>query len=171
MSQSYVGEVRLVGFNFAPVGWELCQGQQMAISENPTLFNLIGTTYGGNGETTFNLPNLQGTLPIHQGTGRGGTYVIGQTGGAETVVLSVSQYPEHNHTLQASTTSTGGVNDPANLMVGGGSKVYSNETPAAAMNAAMVGLSGGGSQPHENMQPYLVLNWIIALYGIYPSQG
>jgi microcystin-dependent protein len=171
MSTSYVGEVRLVGFNFAPVGWALCNGQLVPISENSTLFNLIGTTYGGDGQSTFALPNLQGRIPVHQGTLAGGSsYVIGQPGGVEAVTLTPSQYPIHNHSLLGSSNNGSG-NNPANNAVGSGLKVYINENPATPMNQSMLGLSGGGSQPHDNLQPYQVLNWIISLYGIYPSQG
>jgi microcystin-dependent protein len=171
MSQSYIGEVRLVGFNFAPVGWAICNGQLIPIAENNALFNLIGTTYGGDGQSTFGVPNLQGRIPIHQGTLAGGAnYVIGQTGGVETVPLGVTQYPSHNHALLGSSNS-GNVNNPSNQTVGSGLKVYQNEAPATPMNTSMVGPSGGASQPHENRQPYQVLNWIISLYGIYPTQG
>jgi len=168
MSQPYVGEVRLVGFNFAPVGWALCNGATIAISENPTLFNLIGTTYGGNGQTTFNLPNLQGRTPIHQGSNGVNTYAIGQTGGVETVTLNINQYPLHNHALMGS-SNNGTLNSPTNNAAGG-LAVYAAVTPAIAMNSNMVGMSGGGSQPHDNMQPYQVLNWIISLFGVFPSQ-
>jgi len=170
MSQPYVGEVRLVGFNFAPVGWMLCAGQLIGISENSTLFNLIGTTYGGDGQSTFGLPNLQGRIPIHQGSSGGSNYVIGQTGGVEGVTLSVAQYPSHNHALLGSSNAGGGSN-PANNTVGSGLQVYSTQTPATAMNSNMVGFSVSSNLAHENTQPYLVLNWIISLFGVYPSQG
>jgi len=170
MSTAYVGEVRLVGFTFAPVGWALCNGQLVPISENSTLFNLIGTTYGGDGVQTFALPNLQGRTPVHQGTLAGGSsYVMGQTGGLESVTLTIGQYPTHTHALLGSSNNASG-NNPANNAVGGGLKVYMNEAPATAMNSSMVGLSGG-NQPHDNVQPYQVLNWIISLFGVYPSQG
>jgi microcystin-dependent protein len=170
MSDSYVGEVRLVGFNFAPVGWALCNGQLLSISQYSTLYNLIGTIYGGDGVQTFGLPNLQGRTPVHQGSSGGGNYVIGQTGGLESVTLTISQYPIHNHALLGSSNNGSG-NNPANNAVGSGLKVYINENPATAMNASMVGLNGGGNQPHDNRQPYQVLNWIISLYGVYPAQG
>jgi microcystin-dependent protein len=170
MSTAYVGEVRLVGFNFAPVGWALCNGQLISISQNTTLFNLIGTTYGGDGQSTFALPNLQGRVPIHQGSSGGSNYAIGQTGGLETVTLNVSQYPSHNHALLSSSNS-GGVNNPANDTVGSGLKVYSSEQPATSMNSSMVGSNVGANLAHDNRQPYLVLNWIVSLYGIYPAQG
>jgi microcystin-dependent protein len=171
MSTPYIGEVRLVGFNFAPVGWALCNGSLIPISENSTLYNLIGTTYGGDGVNTFGIPNLQGRIPIHQGTlAGGGTYVIGQPGGVEAVTVGLTQFPIHNHALMAS-SNPGTGNNAANNVVGNGLKVYLNEAPATAMNAAMVGSSGGGNQPHDNLQPYQVLNWIISLFGIYPAQG
>jgi microcystin-dependent protein len=171
MSTSYVGEVRLVGFNFAPVGWALCNGDLISISQNSALYNLIGTTYGGDGVQTFGLPNLQGRIPIHQGTlAGGGNYVIGQTGGLESVPLTTSQYPIHNHNLLGSSNKGSG-NNPANNAAGSDLKVYINENPATAMNPSMVGLSGGGNQPHDNLQPYQVLNWIISLFGVYPSKG
>jgi microcystin-dependent protein len=171
MSESYIGEVRLVGFNFAPVGWAFCNGQLLPISQYSPLFNLIGTTYGGDGQTTFGVPNLQGRIPIHQGVlAGGGSYVIGQTGGLETVLVGVTQYPAHGHALLGSSNS-GNANNPANQTVGSGLKVYLTESPTTAMNTSMVGPSGGANQPHENRQPYQVLNWIISLFGVYPSQG
>jgi len=170
MSQPFVGEVRLVGFSFAPVGWAICQGQLVPISENETLFNLIGTTYGGDGQSTFGLPNLQGRIPIHQGSNGVSTYVMGEVGGVETVTLNLNQYPSHSHSLMASSDSTSGLSNPSNATVGSGLTVYGTATPVAPMSSVMVGASAGGSQPHDNMQPYLTLNWIISLYGIYPSQ-
>lgn len=170
MSDQYVGEVRLVGFNFAPLDWAFCNGAVQSISQNETLFNLIGTTYGGNGTTTFNLPDLQGRIPIHQGTASTGTtYIIGQPSGVESVTVTLNQFPAHNHSLLAS-TNTGGSNNPANNVANSGLTVYSTEAPNAAMLPAMVG-SIGSSLPHDNLQPFLVLNWIISLYGIYPSQN
>jgi microcystin-dependent protein len=170
MSQPYVGEVRLVGFNFAPVSWSICNGQLVAISENATLFNLIGTTYGGDGQSTFGLPNLQSRIPIHFGSNGVSTYVIGQTGGVETVTIGTSQYPAHTHSLMASTNTTGG-NTATGNVVNSGLTAYTPSTPNSAMLAAQVGTNGGGNQPHNNLQPYLALNWIIALYGVYPSQS
>jgi microcystin-dependent protein len=171
MSNQYVGEVRLVGFSFAPANWQQCQGQILSISSNNALFNLIGTTYGGDGQSTFALPNLQGRIPIHQGTGASGTtYVMGQIGGSESVTITSSTYPTHNHALLASGAQAGVVS-PGNNVLGQLSSAYSNETPssAAVMNNAVLGKSPGGSLPHDNLQPYLVLNWVIALFGIYPT--
>jgi microcystin-dependent protein len=172
MSTSFIGEVRAVGFNFAPVGWLMCQGQLVSIAENSALFQLIGTTYGGDGQSTFGLPNLQSRIPIHQGTGGGATYVIGQAGGLEQVTIGANQYPQHTHSLQA-TSSTAGSSAPANSVVGSGSKIYGGPTalPVTPLNASMVGPSNGGNGPHGNIQPYLVLNWIISLYGVFPSQS
>lgn len=171
MSQPFVGEVRLVGFNFAPVGWSSCQGQLVSISENDTLFNLIGTTYGGDGQSTFAMPDLQGRLPIHQGNNGVSSYVMGEVGGVENVTLTLNQYANHTHALIASSNSTSGLSNPTNAVVGTGLTAYGNKTPTAPMSTAMVGVSTGGNQPHDNMQPYLTLNWIISLFGIYPSQN
>jgi microcystin-dependent protein len=169
MSSPYLGEVRLVGFNYAPAGWAFCNGAQIGISSNNALYNLIGTTYGGNGTSVFNLPNLQGRIPIHQGSSGASNYTLGQTGGIEAVTLSLGQYPAHTHNLMVS--SNAAANSTAgNSTLGTGVSAYAVVAPATAMNAAMVGLSGN-SGPHDNRQPYLVLNWIIALDGIYPPQG
>jgi microcystin-dependent protein len=170
MSDQYIGEVRLVGFSFAPVDWAFCNGAVQSIAQNEALFNLIGTIYGGDGVQTFNLPDLQGRIPIHQGTSTTGTtYVIGQTGGVENVTLNLNQYPSHDHSLMAS-TNTSGSNTPANNVVNQGLTVYSTSAPVNPMLPAMVG-SSGGNQPHKNLQPYVALNWIISLYGIYPTQN
>jgi len=171
MSTPYVGEVRLVGFNFAPVGWAFCNGAIQAISDNPTLFNLIGTTYGGDGQTTFNLPDLRGRVPTHMGSNGTNSYVIGQSGGVENVTLTTSTYPAHSHNLYGS-SNNGGVSSPGNNVMGKINNVYdaAQPTSGAAMQAAAL-TSNSGGQPHDNMQPYLVLNWIIALYGVYPSQS
>lgn len=172
MSDPFVGEVRLVGFNFAPLNWMLCQGQIVGIAENSTLYNLIGTTYGGDGQQSFGLPNLAGRIPLHQGTSATGTnYPIGMIGGATSVTLTSGQIPAHTHTLMAADVSTGTVANPANAMVAASMKMYSTAAPDTAMNPAMVSIAQGGNLPHDNMQPYLVLNWIISMFGIYPSQG
>jgi len=160
----------LVGFNFAPVNYAICNGAVQQISQNDTLFSLIGTTYGGDGVSTFNLPDLRGRVTIHQGQGAGlSTYVTGQTGGVENVTLLTPQLPSHTHLVMA---NPGGANatNPLNLVFAGGgqNKPYSDQAPAAAMNNSMVSMTGG-SQPHSNQEPFLACNWIIALYGIYPS--
>jgi microcystin-dependent protein len=170
MSDSYVGEVRLVGFNYPPYGWAVCNGALLAISEYNVLFNLIGTTYGGDGQTNFQLPNLQGRIPIHQGSNGVTTYSIGQLGGTEKVTLAQAQYPTHTHFLMASANPATG-NNAGNSTVAQGPTAYTTASPpATAMNPMMVGASGS-SQPHDNLQPYQVLNWVISLFGIYPPQS
>lgn len=166
MSQPYIGEIRIVGFNFAPVDWAFCNGEIMAISQNETLFNLIGTTYGGDGQTTFALPNLQSRVPVHVGPG----FIQAQTGGEETVTLNLNQIPAHTHTPEAN--SGGGTsNNPANnFWANWTGRQYSDQPPGSLMNEAAIGFSGG-SQPHENRPPFLAVNFIIALFGVYPSQS
>ena len=171
MSSPFIGQCLLVGFNFAPIGWAYCNGNLLSISEFSTLYNLIGTTYGGNGTSDFALPNLLSRIPIHQGTGGGGTYVIGQTAGSESVTVNISQFPSHTHTLSGSSNTTPATNTPANSLVGSGLTAFSTHAPATAMYSPMIGPSGGGNLPHENLQPYLAMNWVIALYGVYPSQS
>ena len=164
MGTPYIGEIRMFGGNFAPVGWAFCNGQTLSISQNSALFNLIGTTYGGDGTQTFNLPDLQGRLPVHQGPG----FVIGTKAGSETVTLTGSQVPGHTHgagaKLQGTTNTPGG-----NVYAGGGPSLYKTN-PGAQMNAATIGPNAGG-QPHDNMMPFLTVSFIIALEGIYPSQN
>lgn len=160
----------MFGGNFAPAGWAFCSGQLIPISENETLFNLIGTIYGGDGQNTFALPDLQSRVPVHMGTGGAATYTIGESGGTETVTLTNSQIPAHSHVPNAS--SSPGVSDsPAGNVwaaVANGLP-YSNAAPSVSMNAAAIG-SAGGSQPHENMIPYVAINFIISLFGVFPSQ-
>ncbi len=174
MGTPYIGEIRMFAGNFAPAGWELCEGQLLSISENEALFTLIGTTYGGDGQSTFALPDLRGRLPVHQGSGPGvSNRVIGETGGTETVTLTTSQIPAHSHVPQAVTTT--GQADPTNRIWAASpnsAPVYAvgPVSPDAPMSNGLVG-TVGGSQPHENMQPYLCVSFIISLYGIYPSQS
>lgn len=166
MAQPYVGELRMFAGNFAPAGWMFCDGQLLPISENETLFNLIGTTYGGDGQETFALPNLQSRVPIHQGGG----FTLAETGGAESVTLTVQQIPVHTHPLVASTAIAGG-SDPTNSVTGqSGSITLYREQPANQPMAATTAGPDGGSQPHENIQPYLCINFIISLFGIFPHQ-
>jgi microcystin-dependent protein len=172
MGSPYVGEIRMFGGNFAPAGWALCQGQQIPISENETLFNLIGTTYGGDGQQTFNLPNLQSRVPMHMGSNSLGTYTIGQTGGVETVTLTTQQMPAHNHLVLATnagqqvkpTTAT----MPAVSAPGNNRNVYGPAGSAPVTMANLINPSGG-NQPHSNIQPVLAINFIISLFGIYPT--
>jgi microcystin-dependent protein len=171
MAQPYVGEIRMFAGNFAPVGWLFCEGQPLPISENEVLFQLIGTTYGGDGQETFNLPNLASRVPIHMGTGPDGTtYQIGEMAGTEQETLTVQQIPIHSHSLLAS-SAPGTETGPAGNLTGQPStkRIYAPATAPAAMNAAAV-VPMGGSQPHENTQPFLVINFIISLFGIFPSQ-
>ena len=170
MGTPYVGEIRMFAGNFAPVGWALCQGQLLAISENETLFNLIGTTYGGDGQNTFALPNLASRVPIHAGTNAGQTFVIGEAAGAETITLTTSQIPAHSH-VPLCNAGAGNQGDPTNgIWAQQTTNVpYINAAPTLNMAANAVG-SSGGSQPHDNMVPFLVINFIISLFGIFPTQ-
>ena len=172
MSSPFIGEVRLVGFNFAPLNWAYCNGQQIAISQNDALFNLIGTTYGGDGQQTFNLPNLMGRVPVHQGSNGVTGYAMGQIGGAEAVTINGNQYPAHAHTLSAS-PNIGGSTSPSKNVLGPLNNAFSAVPPtgAAAMNSAVLTEFPGGNSPHENRQPYVAMNWVVALYGIYPTQN
>jgi microcystin-dependent protein len=173
MGNPFVGEIRMFGGNFAPAGWALCQGQLLAISENDTLFNLIGTTYGGDGQTTFALPNLSSRVPVHMGTLSGTTFTIGEAAGTETVTLTTNQIPAHTHTATCYPVA-GNSGDPTGKRWASSADTSINPyaLPAAAdssMNAGAIG-PDGGSQPHDNMIPFLGLNFIISLLGIFPSQ-
>lgn len=167
MSQPYVGEIRIFAGNFAPAGWMFCEGQLLPISEYETLFNLIGTTYGGDGQSTFQLPDLRGRLPVHQGNG----FTLAETGGVEEVSLTISQIPAHSHPLLASTLA-GNANTPANNVTAGSTVtlVYFDANATTAMGVNSIGPTGG-SQPHSNFQPYLCLDFIISLFGVFPSQS
>lgn len=173
MGTPYIGEIRMFAGNFAPVGWAFCDGQLLAISENDALFTLIGTTYGGDGQETFALPNLQSRVPIHQGTGPDGTtYQMAEMAGVENVTLSTQQIPNHTHALLAAGTP-GTQISPANSMLAESANVklyIQGFSPSLNMNPGVVS-AAGGSQPHENMQPYLAINFIISLYGIFPQQS
>ena len=170
MAQPYVGEIRLFAGNFAPAGWMVCEGQLLPISENETLFQLIGTTYGGDGQSTFALPDLRGRVPIHQGTGAGlSNRILAETGGVEQVTLTVNQIPNHTHSFLTS-NAPGTQSNPAGAVPGQSPSVtlYIEEAPTVSLNAVAVS-PGGGSQPHSNLQPYLCLHFIISLFGIFPS--
>jgi len=178
MGQPYVGEIRCFGFNFAPAGWAFCDGALMPISENATLFNLIGTTYGGNGQSTFALPDLRSRIPMHTGTGPSGlTNQIAQLQGVETVTLFANQIPIHTHAIVSELIAPGGVAEHAATATGaayiGPSTPDQAYNTSPTINAPFSNLaigSIGGSQPHDNMQPYLVLNFCISLFGIFPTQ-
>jgi len=157
--------------NFAPNGWLFCEGQQLSIAENDALFTLIGTTYGGDGEQTFNMPNLASRVPIHMGTGPDGTnYQIGEMAGTEQETLTVQQIPNHTHPLTVANTAAGDTN-PTGTMLGQSAqaKLYIQDVPSSALPTDTVS-PVGGSQPHENTQPFLCINFIISLFGIFPSQ-
>lgn len=165
MAQPYVGEIRIFAGNFAPVGWALCDGTLMSIEENETLFQVIGTTYGGDGRSTFALPDLRSRFPVHQGP----NYGMGQSGGVETVTLSTEQMPAHTHPLQAS-TATGSQASATGAVLASGSSVslYRAATASAPLAPEAMRFTGG-SLPHDNMQPFLCITYIISLYGLYPS--
>jgi len=167
MAQPYVGEIRMFAGNFAPAGWMFCDGQLLPISENETLFQLIGTTYGGDGESTFALPDLRGRIPIHQGDG----FVLAETGGAEEITLATTQMPAHSHpmqgTINAATATAPGNNVPARTSLATITP-YGSDNPQAGLNQQSVS-AVGGSQPHTNFQPYLCVSFIISLFGIFPS--
>jgi microcystin-dependent protein len=161
----YLGEIRIFAGSFAPLGWAMCDGQQLPISENEPLFQLIGTTYGGNGEEWFALPDLRGRLPIHQAN----EFILGQTGGAEDVTLTVSQIPTHTHPMLASSAPAGESSPGAQVLGQSGSiDLFLVDAPSADLAANSVVLVGG-SQPHTNFQPYLCVNFIISLFGVFPS--
>lgn len=171
MAQPYVGEIRMFAGNFAPAGWAFCEGQLLAIAANETLFQLIGTTYGGDGQSTFALPDLRGRLPLHMGTGAGlSNRIMAAQGGTENVTLTVQQIPAHTHPplcRAANGTQTG----PGNgVWASSGLNQFSSGAANTAMNAQNIG-AFGGSQPHENVMPYLAVSFIISLFGIFPPQG
>jgi microcystin-dependent protein len=173
MSQPYVGEIRMFAGNFAPAGWALCNGQLMAIADNPTLFQLIGTTYGGDGMSTFQLPDLRGRLPVHQGAGPGlSSYTLADSAGVESVTLTAAQMPSHTHTARA--RAGAGTSDvPANRVWAAPSepsaRLYAGGAADLSMNPALIQPAGGG-QPHDNVAPFQAIYFIISLLGIFPSQ-
>jgi microcystin-dependent protein len=168
VSQPFVGEIRIFGGNFAPAGWMFCDGQLLPISENETLFQLIGTTYGGDGQETFALPDLRGRSPLHQGTNAGTTFVLGESGGTESTTLTVQQIPGHTHPFLAANVQGDQINPSGNLPAQSFNVTpYVNESPGGNMLATAI-TPVGGSQPHENRQPYLGLNFIISLFGVFP---
>jgi microcystin-dependent protein len=164
VAQPYVGEIRMFGGNFAPAGWQFCDGALLAISENETLFNLIGTTYGGDGQSTFAVPDLRGRLPVHQGGG----FILAETGGAEEITLTANQIPVHSHPLLGS-KNNGSQPGPSNNVLASSTlmQLYALENADAPMAASSVS-AVGGSQPHTNFQPYLCVSFIISLFGIFP---
>lgn len=174
MSDPFVAEIRIFGFNFAPTGWAMCNGQILPISQNTALFSLLGTTYGGNGQSTFALPNMQGSAPMHPGQGPGlSLHDLGEIGGSDTVTLLESEIPVHSHALMANTT-TATKSLPTGNSFAKGSSMTPYLAPAGAPTVPMAFQAippAGGSQPHNNMMPFLVLNFCIALQGIFPPRG
>ena len=173
MAQPFVGEIRMFAGNFPPNGWLFCEGQVLPISENDVLFQLIGTTYGGDGEETFALPDLRGRIPVHMGQGAGiSDRMIGEAGGEEQVTLATHQIPAHSHLMVVS-EAIANLSSPANAMLGVSSQatVFFGDPPGnTTMHPATIE-ARGGSQPHSNVQPYLCINFIISLFGVFPSQG
>ena len=165
MGTPFLAEIRLISFNYPPKGWAFCNGQTLPINQNQAIFALLGTTYGGNGQTTFLLPNLQGRTPIHFGNG----FTLGQVGGEVNHTLSQSEMPQHTHPAVSSSNAASQGDPTGNFWANGSQSAYA-ATPTQSMNPAAVSSIGGG-QPHNNMPPYLVMNFIIALQGIFPSQN
>lgn len=172
MSQPFIGEIRMFGGSFAPVGWNFCDGSLLPISENDALFNLIGTTYGGDGQNTFGVPDLRGRIPVHAGQGPGisQNYVLGQMAGVETVTLTTNQMPVHNHAMQASTATATNPSPDGNILAASPTiSPYVLDVAGPQLVGTAV-QNAGGNQPHENMMPFLCVSFIISLFGIFPSQ-
>jgi microcystin-dependent protein len=164
MGTPYLSEIKIVSFNFAPKGWALCNGQLLPINQNQALFSLLGTTYGGDGRVNFGLPNLQGRIPIHMGNG----FALGELGGEQAHTLNISELPAHNHTPVGSSAAPT-VGSPAGNLWASITNLYAAASSVSMKPACIT--ANGGSQPHDNMSPYLVLNFVIALQGIFPSQN
>ena len=173
MADPFVAEIRIFPFNFAPRGWAFCDGQILPISQNTALFSLLGTTYGGDGKSNFALPNMQGNAPMHPGQGPGlSLHDLGETGGSDTVTLLASEIPAHSHGLMSTATFAGSANDPTgNVLAKGAAGLLPYAAPGAVVAMSDQALApAGGNQPHNNMQPYLTLNFNIALQGIFPPR-
>ena len=171
MSEPFLGQIVGFGGNFAPRGWAFCNGQIMSIAQSSALFAILGTTYGGNGQTTFGLPDLRGRVPVHWGDGPGlSSYVLGELTGTETVTLISTQMPAHNHTLNASTEDAGVKNPTGQVLATTTTSAYVSTPIDTTMNPAAIGIAGG-NQPHNNLQPLLAISFIIALEGFFPSRN
>ncbi len=177
MTQPFIGQIQPFAFNFAPRHWALCNGQILSIAQNTALFSLLGTQYGGNGQTTFALPDLQSRVPMHVGTSPFGTYTQGEEAGEEQVTLDISGLPFHNHPFLGATDNANDTQPASGAALAHiqqasapGDSYYAPDTAPQPLNATSVSLTGG-NQPHSNLQPYLAINWCIALYGIYPSRN
>ncbi len=166
MGTPFMSEIKLISWNFAPKGWAFCNGQFLPINQNQALFSLLGTTFGGNGQTTFALPDLRGRVPIHMGNG----FTLGQAFGEAAHTVTMSEMPAHTHPMGASNQAANKNIATGNVYASAPQNLYSNANPAGSMAPAAV-TNVGGSQPHENLQPYLTLNWIIALQGVFPSRN
>ncbi len=164
MAEPFLSEIRLMSFNFAPKGWAPCNGQLLPINQNQALFSLLGTTFGGDGRVNFALPDLRGRVPIHVGD----AHTLGERGGEQAHTLSIAELPDHSHALNASTLASGGTDNPANNYLGSASNLYHTPASLTAMNPGTIS-NTGGSQAHQNMQPFLTLSFCIALQGIFPS--
>lgn len=172
MSEPFLAEVRIVGFNFAPRGWAFCDGQILPISQNQSLYSLLGTTYGGDGRTSFALPDLRGRTPIHVGSSNGTIHLLGQKGGEETHTLNAAEMPQHNHTVQASSTAADTVLPGAHVLARTtAADIYRDQLSNLVNLSSATVVSVGGGQAHNNMQPTLVLNFCIALQGLFPSRN
>jgi microcystin-dependent protein len=173
MADPFVAEIRIFPFNFPPKGWAFCNGQVLPISQNTALFSLLGTTYGGNGKSTFALPNLQGSVPVHVGSNQPGpglsTYDLGETGGSDTVTLLTTESPSHTHSMMAQTVDQGDNRIPSPSLNLGNTQIYSSAPSSATLDPAAISPSGG-NQPHNNLMPYLTLNLCIALQGVFPAR-
>ncbi|HEY8189010.1 MAG TPA: tail fiber protein [Pyrinomonadaceae bacterium] len=166
MSQPFLGEIKIISWNFAPKGWAFCNGQFLPINQNQALFSILGTTYGGNGQTTFALPDFRGRIPIHQGQG----FIIGQKGGEEFHTVNQQEMPAHSHVLQGTKTAAATSTLNANMFAQASGGIYGNPSNLTSILPTTI-TNVGGNQPHENRQPFLVLNFIIALQGIFPSRN
>ena len=171
MADQFVGEVRMFCSNFAPNGWAFCDGQLLSIADNVVLFELIGTTYGGDGQVTYALPDLRGRVPVHQGNGGQSNYIIGQAGGVESAVLTAGQMPAHRHAMLASMSPAGATHGPAEVLGSSTAmKLYGTGAPNMPLDPNAISQVGGG-QPHDNMPPFVALSYIVSLFGIFPSQN
>lgn len=170
MSEPFLAEVRMVGFDFAPRGWALCDGQILPINQNQSLYSLLGTTYGGDGRTSFALPDLRGRTPIHEGSSNGASFDLGEKAGDETHTLSAAEMPQHTHPLNASTDENGGADPAQSVLARAPQGLYDDPAADTPLNPDSV-VDVGGGQAHENMQPFLVVNFCIALQGLFPSRN
>ena len=169
MSEPFVGEIRLFAGNFPPNGWQFCDGQLISIAQNVVLFDLIGTTYGGDGQTTYALPDMRGRVPVHQGNNGQSNYVAGQAGGVENVTLTPAQMPQHTHAMSASTSAASAAHGPSEVLGSSATmSLYGSGTPNMAMDPNAITQVGGG-QPHANVPPFVALSYIISMFGIFPS--